>query len=90
GKEGNPMAAAYSASKAAVIGMTKSVGKDVAGPGGVWVISQEGEHLGTINSDEVVGNHCWGDDWHSLFLCTSTTVHVLTTTVAGHRSAAFR
>lgn len=33
GKEGNPMAAAYSASKAAVIGMTKSVGKDVAGTG---------------------------------------------------------
>ena len=30
GKEGNPMAAAYSASKAAVIGMTKSVGKDLA------------------------------------------------------------
>jgi 3-oxoacyl-[acyl-carrier protein] reductase len=33
GKEGNPMAAAYSASKAAVIGMTKSFGKDVAGTG---------------------------------------------------------
>ena len=33
GKEGNPMAAAYSASKAAVIGMTKSVGKDLAATG---------------------------------------------------------
>jgi len=33
GKEGNPMAAAYSASKAAVIGMTKSFGKDLAGTG---------------------------------------------------------
>jgi len=33
GKEGNPMAAAYSASKAAVIGLTKSIGKDVAGTG---------------------------------------------------------
>jgi NAD(P)-dependent dehydrogenase (short-subunit alcohol dehydrogenase family) len=33
GKEGNPMAAAYSASKAAVIAMTKSFGKDVAGSG---------------------------------------------------------
>jgi len=33
GKEGNPMATAYSASKAAVIGMTKSIGKDVAGTG---------------------------------------------------------
>ena len=33
GKEGNPMAAAYSASKAAVIAMTKSVGKDLATTG---------------------------------------------------------
>lgn len=33
GKEGNPMAAAYSASKAAVIAMAKSIGKDVAGTG---------------------------------------------------------
>jgi 3-oxoacyl-[acyl-carrier protein] reductase len=33
GKEGNPMAAAYSASKAAVIAMTKAIGKDVAGSG---------------------------------------------------------
>jgi 2-dehydro-3-deoxy-L-rhamnonate dehydrogenase (NAD+) len=33
GKEGNPMAAAYSASKAGVIGVTKSIGKDVAGSG---------------------------------------------------------
>jgi NAD(P)-dependent dehydrogenase (short-subunit alcohol dehydrogenase family) len=33
GKEGNPMAAAYSASKAAVIALAKAIGKDVAGSG---------------------------------------------------------
>jgi 3-oxoacyl-[acyl-carrier protein] reductase len=33
GKEGNPMSAAYSASKGAVITMTKSIGKDLAGTG---------------------------------------------------------
>jgi 3-oxoacyl-[acyl-carrier protein] reductase len=33
GKEGNPMAAAYSASKAAVIALTKAVGKDLAQTG---------------------------------------------------------
>jgi 2-dehydro-3-deoxy-L-rhamnonate dehydrogenase (NAD+) len=33
GKEGNPMAAAYSASKASVIAMTKAIGKDLAGTG---------------------------------------------------------
>ena len=33
GKEGNPLAGAYSASKAAVIGLTKAVGKDLARTG---------------------------------------------------------
>ena len=33
GKEGNPMAGAYSSSKAAVIGVTKSIGKDIADSG---------------------------------------------------------
>jgi NAD(P)-dependent dehydrogenase (short-subunit alcohol dehydrogenase family) len=33
GKEGNPNASAYSASKAAVIGLTKSLGKELATTG---------------------------------------------------------
>jgi NAD(P)-dependent dehydrogenase (short-subunit alcohol dehydrogenase family) len=33
GKEGNPMAGAYSSSKAGVIAITKAIGKDVAGSG---------------------------------------------------------
>lgn len=33
GKEGNPMAGAYSSSKGAVIALTKSIGKDLAGSG---------------------------------------------------------
>src|SRR5437764_14144307 len=33
GKEGNPMAGAYSSSKGAVIAVTKAIGKDVAGSG---------------------------------------------------------
>lgn len=33
GKEGNPRAAAYSASKAAVIALTKAIGKELAGTG---------------------------------------------------------
>ena len=33
GKEGNPNASNYSASKAAVIGLTKSLGKELAGKG---------------------------------------------------------
>jgi 3-oxoacyl-[acyl-carrier protein] reductase len=47
GKEGNPMAGAYSSSKAAVIGLTKAIGKDVAGTGILvnsvvcWLASEE-------------------------------------------------
>ena len=32
GKEGNPNASAYSAAKAGVIGLTKSLGKELAAP----------------------------------------------------------
>lgn len=54
----------------------------VTGPGGVWIISPEGEHLGVLRAPEVVGNLTWGDaDLRSLFLMTSTTVHVVRTQV---------
>ena len=38
GKEGNPNASAYSAAKAGVIGLTKSLGKELAGTG-IWSIA---------------------------------------------------
>jgi len=54
----------------------------VTGPGGVWVLTPEGEHLGTVPTPEVCGSHCWGgDDLRSLFLMTTTTVHVVRTLV---------
>ncbi len=34
----------------------------VTGPGGIWVISAEGEHLGTILVPENTGNLTWGGD----------------------------
>ena len=59
----------------------------VSGPGGVHVVSQSGELLGRIRTPENVGNQAWGgDDWKTLFICTSSTVHTLRTTVAGHRT----
>ena len=33
-----------------------------AGPGGVWVLSPEGKHLGTIKPPENPANLAWGDD----------------------------
>jgi gluconolactonase len=54
----------------------------VTGPGGVWVITPEGEHLGTVPTPEVCGSLAWGgEDMRSLFLMTSTTVHVVRTLV---------
>ena len=34
----------------------------VTGPGGIWVISAAGEHLGTILVPENTGNLTWGGD----------------------------
>jgi len=53
------------------------------GPGGVWVIAPDGEQRGVLPAPEVVGNLVWGgDDLHTLFLMTSTTVHSIETRVA--------
>jgi gluconolactonase len=47
-----------------------------AGPGGVWIFSPAGEHLGTIRVPEVVGNLAWGDaDGKSLYITASTSVY---------------
>ena len=59
----------------------------VSGPGGLHVVSPSGELLGRILTPENVGNQAWGgEDWKTLFICTSSTVHTLRTTVAGHRT----
>ena len=56
-----------------------------SGPGGLHVTTGEGELLGRILTPENVGNQAWGgSDWHTLYICTSSTVHTLQTTVAGH------
>jgi gluconolactonase len=50
----------------------------VTGPGGVWVLSPEGQRLGIIRTPEVCGSLCWGGpDLRTLFLTTSTTVHTM-------------
>jgi gluconolactonase len=54
----------------------------VTGPGGVWVLTPDGEHLGTVETPEVCGSLCWGGaDLHTLFLMTSTTAHTVRTIV---------
>jgi|TARA_B110000116_G_C16783687_1_gene559705 gluconolactonase len=42
------------------------------GPGGVWIISPDGVHLGTISTGEVTANVAWGDDGRTLYMTAST------------------
>ena len=44
----------------------------VSGPGGLWVLSPEGRHLGTIVPPEHPHNMAWGDDGRSLYLTAQT------------------
>jgi gluconolactonase len=63
----------------------------VTGPGGVWVISPEGRHLGTIEVPEIVGNLTWGGpDWRTLFIAASTSVYTIRTTVGPRREPYMR
>ena len=58
----------------------------VTGPEGVWIISPDGEHLGTIKVPEPVGNLNWGDDdWRTLYIPSSTSVYRIRMQVAGNR-----
>jgi gluconolactonase len=58
-----------------------------SGPGGVWIISPEGKHLGTIKVSEVVANVAWGDkDAKTLYIVASTSVYKIRTKVAGVRN----
>jgi gluconolactonase len=54
----------------------------VTGPGGVWVISPEGEHLGVIEVPENVGNLTWGgSDGKTLYMPSSTSLYRVRTKV---------
>ena len=55
----------------------------VTGPGGVWVISVAGEHLGVVEVPENVGNLAWGGaDWRMLWMPSSTSLYRVKTKVA--------
>lgn len=55
-----------------------------AGPGGVWIFSPEGKHLGTIDMPEKVGNLAWGDaDHKTLYITASSSVYRISLKVPG-------
>jgi gluconolactonase len=58
----------------------------VSGPQGVWVFDPAGEHLGTIEVPENVGNLNWGGDgWSTLFIAASTSIYRVQMKVGGNR-----
>lgn len=58
----------------------------VSGPGGVWIISPAGKHLGTIQAPELPANFAWGDDdGRTLYLAARTSLYRVRLDVPGIR-----
>jgi gluconolactonase len=56
------------------------------GPGGVWILSSEGEHLGTLRLPEAPHNLAWGDaDRRTLYITALTSVYRLRLAIPGTR-----
>lgn len=56
------------------------------GPGGVWIFSSEGKHLGTIQPPEIPANCHWGDaDGKALYITARTGLYRIRLGVAGIR-----
>jgi gluconolactonase len=58
----------------------------VCGPGGIWILSPEGDHLGTLRLPESPHNLAWGDaDSRTLYVTALTSVYRLRLEIAGIR-----
>jgi gluconolactonase len=56
------------------------------GPGGIWMISPEGHHLGTVRLPEAPHNLAWGDeDARTLYVTALTSVYRLRFQIPGIR-----
>jgi gluconolactonase len=57
------------------------------GPGGVWVFSPDGQHLGTLQPAEVPANLAFGGpDGKTLFMTARTSLYRIATAVAGKKA----
>lgn len=58
----------------------------VSGPGGLWIISPEGQHLGTVIAPKHIHNMAWGDeDGKTLYLCARSGLYRMRLNIAGIR-----
>jgi gluconolactonase len=59
----------------------------VSGPGGLWILSPEGKHLGTIVGPEHPHNLAWGDaDGRTLYLTAQTGLYRIRLNIPGVRT----
>ena len=56
------------------------------GPGGIWVFSPDGKHLGTIKPPETPANCNWGDDGKTLYITARTGLYRIKLAVAGKKA----
>ncbi len=58
----------------------------VSGPGGLWIISTDGKHLGTVIAPKHIHNMAWGDeDGKTLYLCARSGLYRMRLNIAGVR-----
>jgi gluconolactonase len=56
----------------------------VTGPGGIWIWSPDGHHLGTIIVPEQPANLAWGEsDWKTLYITATTSLYKIKTNATG-------
>ena len=53
------------------------------GPGGVFVFTPEGKHLGTIDTGQPTGNCAWGDDGSTLYIMANHYLSRIKTSTVG-------
>jgi gluconolactonase len=82
----------YNASQANEEGLPDGLKVDIqgnlycTGPGGVWVFSPQGTHLGTIKPPEVATNCHWGDqDGKTLYITATTGLYRIRLNIQGIR-----
>jgi len=58
----------------------------VSGPGGLWILSPDGKHLGTLKGPEHPHNMAWGDDdGKTLYLTAQTSIYRIRLNIPGAR-----
>ena len=59
---------------------------NVSGPGGIWILSRAGKHLGAIIAPMHPHNFAWGDeDGKTLYLCARSGLYRMRLNIPGIR-----